>query len=153
MDGSAGGFYEVFPSLKISGDAGTYFNDVNVERISATRAKDFLRIYITSTHLIQKEYVRTAEAEIRKQIFGDNGITVRIFERFDLSSQYTVQNIMKIYRPSISLEVGEASPLMLRVFRRASFLYPDDDDDICGDGVHRRIVGTGSGPRHCHGPV
>ena len=126
MDGSAGGFYEVFPSLKISGDAGTYFNDVNVERISATRAKDFLRIYITSTHLIQKEYVRTAEAEIRKQIFGDNGITVRIFERFDLSSQYTVQNIMKIYRPSISLEVGEASPLMLRVFRRASFSYPDD---------------------------
>ena len=130
MDGSAGEFFEVFPSLKIGGDAGTYFDDVSVIRISATKAKDFLRIYILSHHLIQKEYIRTAEKEIKNQIFAGREIVVRIFERFDLSDQYTARNIMKIYRPSIMLEIGETSPLMLRVFRKASFSYPDEHSAV-----------------------
>ena len=120
-------FYDVFPTLRLTGETETYFNDVQVERISANRKKDFIRIYIFSRHLIQKDYVCSAEIEIRQQLFEGLDVTVRIFERFELSSQYTPETIMKIYRPSIEHEFGDISPIMLRLLNRAELLFTESD--------------------------
>lgn len=127
MNGAAGKFYDVFPSLKLNGDAGTYFDDVQVERISMTRAKDLIRIYILSQHLIQKEYVKKAEQEIKDQLFEGKDVQIRIFARFDLSEQYTPENIMKIYRPSILSDLEEISPMMQLLFRNAKLTFTGSD--------------------------
>ena len=120
-------FSEVFPTLRLTGETETYFNDVTVERVSANSQKNFIRIYIFSRHMIQKEYIRKAESEIEQQLFDGGDVVVRIFERFSLSSQYTPETIMRLYRPSIESEFGSISPIMLRLLSRAEFEFTDAD--------------------------
>ena len=62
-------FFEVFPTLKLNGGMQDLFEQVMVERVSATKRKDFLRIYISSDRLIQKADVFLVEQEMRKQFF------------------------------------------------------------------------------------
>lgn len=60
-------FFEAFPNLKLTGARKDLFEQVVVERITATRRKDILRIYIRSERLIEKEDVYGVEQEIKKQ--------------------------------------------------------------------------------------
>ena len=54
-------FLEVFAGLKLPTQVGRQFEDVEVLKITSTSKKDFLRIYISSEHLISKEIVYKAE--------------------------------------------------------------------------------------------
>ena len=54
-----------------------------VERVSATKRRDFLRVYLKSTRLIQKADIWTAEQEIKKQLFPDANLTVKIYEKLN----------------------------------------------------------------------
>ena len=49
-------FFEVFPSLKLDTGLRDLFEQVTVEKVSSTKRKDFLRVYISSDRLIQKKY-------------------------------------------------------------------------------------------------
>ena len=93
-------FFEVFPTLQIKGTLHDKLEQTEVERISATKQRDRLSVYLFSTRLILKEDIRAAEKEIKGQLFPRTDMTVRIFERFQLSSQYTPENLMEIYRES-----------------------------------------------------
>ena len=84
-------FFEVFPGLKLEGRRKDLFAQTQVERVTATHAKDFVRVYLASDHLILKEDVFAVEDEIRKQLFSGMNITIRFFERFRLSSQFSPQ--------------------------------------------------------------
>ena len=53
----AKGFMEVFPGLKLSADIRDIFAQTEVERVSTTRNKDILKIYLESFRLIQKEQI------------------------------------------------------------------------------------------------
>lgn len=61
--------FEAFPNLKLEGVQRDLFEQVMVERITATRRRDLLRIYIRSERLIEKEQVYSVEREIKKQFF------------------------------------------------------------------------------------
>ena len=50
-------FFEVFPTLKLDTGLKDLFEQVTVDKVSSTKRKDFLRIYISSDRLIQKEDV------------------------------------------------------------------------------------------------
>ncbi len=50
-------FFEAFPNLKLEGVQRDLFEQVMVERITTTRRRDLLRIYIRSERLIEKEQV------------------------------------------------------------------------------------------------
>ena len=41
-------FFEVFPSLKLDTGLRDLYEQVTVEKVSATKRKDFLRVYISS---------------------------------------------------------------------------------------------------------
>ena len=45
-------FFEVFPGLKLEGKQKDLFAQTQVERVTATRAKDFVRVYLESSRLI-----------------------------------------------------------------------------------------------------
>ena len=47
-------FFEVFPSLQLNTDIRDLMGQTEVERVSATKRRDFLRVYLKSTRLIQK---------------------------------------------------------------------------------------------------
>lgn len=118
-------FLEVFAGLKLPTQVGRQFEDVEVLKITSTSKKDFLRIYISSEHLISKEIVYKAENEIKNQLFKNNDLTVKIYERFQLSSQYTPQNLMDAYWESILLEFRQYDHIMYVALRGAEITYPD----------------------------
>lgn len=62
-------FFEVFPTLKLDTGLRDLYEQVTVEKVSSTKRKDFLRIYISSDRLIQKEDIFRVEGEIKKQFF------------------------------------------------------------------------------------
>ena len=75
-------FFDVFPTLKIENPLHDRLAVADVERVAATKNKESLRIYLFSTRLIQKEDIWTAEGEIKKQLFPNANLIVRIQERF-----------------------------------------------------------------------
>ena len=45
-------FFEVFPSLKLDKKVHDIMEQTTVEKVTATKRKDFLRIYVKSSRLI-----------------------------------------------------------------------------------------------------
>ena len=120
-------FFEVFPSLNIQGTLHGKLEQTQVERVSASKQRDRLHVYLYSTKLILKADIWAAEREIKKQLFSNNPLVVRIFERYELSSQYTPKNLMELYRESILEELKEYSHIEYNAFRLAEISYPEDD--------------------------
>ncbi len=56
-------FFETFPTLKLNNPLHDRMEQTTVERISSTKRKDVLRIYLFSARLILKEDIRQTEEE------------------------------------------------------------------------------------------
>lgn len=112
-------FFEVFPSLKLDQKNRDLFEQVSIEKVSATKRKDFIRIYITCEYLIQKDTISRIEGEIKRQLFKNVNLTIKIYERYHLSEQYNPENFMKIYRDSILFELRSYSPVIYNIFKTA----------------------------------
>ena len=119
-------FEEVFPSLQLKGDTKAMFEQVQVERISAPKDRSILRIYLGSEHLIEKEKIWALEREIKSQLFPQAATSIKIYERFHLSSLYTPQKLMEVYQKSIMQELRELSPMEYSLFKNAEVSYPDE---------------------------
>ena len=120
-------FFEVFPSLKLDGGIHDIMEQTSVEKVSANKSRDFLRIYLFSTRLIVKDDIWTTEEQIKKQLFPTAEMTVKIYEKFELSAQYTPQKLMDIYRDSILAELKEYSHVEYNAFRNAEITYPEEN--------------------------
>lgn len=118
-------FFEVFPTLKIEGPLYDRLEQAAVERVSASRRRDFLHVYLFSARLIQKEDIWKAEEEIKRQLFQNAGVSVKIHERFELSAQYTPENLMDAYGESILEELKNYSHIEYNAFRTAEISYPE----------------------------
>lgn len=117
-------FPDVFPGLELSENVRGLFDKVNVERVTATRQKDVIRIYISCERLILKEMIFDMEEEIRKQLFKGCNVTVKIHEKFQLSAQYDPKKLLDIYYDSILLELRECSPVEYSLFKNAEITFP-----------------------------
>ena len=119
-------FFEAFPNLKLTGARKDLFEQVVVERITATRRKDILRIYIRSERLIEKEEVYGVEQEIKKQFFPKDNIIIKIYEKFILSSQYNPEKLMDTYKESVLMELKDSEHMLYTMFRQADMEFPDE---------------------------
>ena len=117
-------FFEVFPSLKLDKKDQALFEGATVERVSATKSRELIRVTFISDHLIRKENVFQVEQQIKKQFFSGHSVRVKLYERFHLSSQYTPQKLMDAYRDSILLELKAYSPVEYSLFKKADLSYP-----------------------------
>ena len=120
-------FFEAFPNLNLTGMQKELFEEVLVEKITATKRKDLLRIYIRSERLIEKEIIYRTESEIKKQFFPNDNITIKIYEKFILSGQYNPEKLMDVYKESILLELKEAEHMLYTMFRQADMRFPDNN--------------------------
>ncbi len=119
-------FFEVFPTLKLDKNLQDLFEQVSVEKVSATRRKDFIRIYISCDRLIQKESILFVEETIKNKLFPNADMTIKIYEKYQLSSQYTPEKLMNTYRDSILLELREYDHIEYNTFKNAAVTYPDN---------------------------
>ncbi len=120
-------FFEAFPNLKLEGVQKDLFEQVVVEKITATKRKDLLRVYIRSERLIDKEAVFAVEREIKKQFFPKEFMVIKIYEHFLLSGQYNPQKLMEVYRESILLELKECEHMLYMMFRQAEMAFLDNN--------------------------
>ena len=74
-------FAEVFPPLHVEKGLSDLLEQVQVEKVTSNRAKNFIRVYLVSGKLIHKEQLFQLEKTLKKQLFGASDITVRILER------------------------------------------------------------------------
>lgn len=120
-------FFEVFPTLKLDKKMHDLFEQVTVEKVSATKSRDFIRVTIGCDYLIPKETIYKVEAEIKKQFFSAHQVAVKLYERFHLSEQYTPEKLMNAYRDSILLELKNYSPIEYNLFKGADIAFLGDD--------------------------
>ena len=112
-------FFEVFPTLQMEAEMQSLLAEVEVTKVATNRSKDLLHVYLLSNHLIPKKKIYAMEKEIKKQLFPTKVMTVKIAEKFALSSQYTPKNLMDVYKDSILLEIKNYSLLLYNLFRKA----------------------------------
>lgn len=123
-------FLEVFPALKLDNEKKEWMEQTVVTRVSTTRNRDFLHIYVESEKLIDKEIIFSVEKEIKKQLFPSVEMAVRIYEKFHLSSQYNAEKLFDIYRDSIFMEIREYSHLLYNIIKKADFSFDGNRIDI-----------------------
>ena len=95
------------------------FEKVEVTKITSTSAKNHIKVYIYSTHLIPKKTVCYVENQIEEQLFSQGNIPVTIIEEYRLSEQYTPENLMHAYKESILFELEQKSVLEKNMFQKA----------------------------------
>ncbi|MCM1539333.1 MAG: PolC-type DNA polymerase III [bacterium] len=139
-------FFEVFPSLKLNQTVRARFEPVSVERVSTTRNKDALRVYLFSERLLQKEDIFYAEQEIKKQLFPRTDMTVRLLERYVLSAQYDLRKLMDAYYDSLLLELRAYDHILFSMMKKARFSYPGEhellvevEDTVLARGKEREL--------------
>ena len=99
-------FFEVFEGLKnIPKGISDIFQEVLVEKVVLSKAKAILKIYIKSNHIISVKKIRTMEYQLHKQLFSC--YSVNIYERYDLSEQYTPNKLMDMYKDSLLEELRQ----------------------------------------------
>ena len=123
---------EVFPTLHLEGDCKVYMEDVRVDRVVTTRARDLLKVYISCNNIIEKEYIYKVEKELHKQLFsaiegGKEGPEVKLYETFHLSAQYDAPAVFGAYKNSMLLELKEYSPMLHSMLKSAELSFEADD--------------------------
>ena len=140
-------FFDVFPTLKADSELKMLFDRVEVTKITSTSAKNHIKVHIFSTHLIPKRMVYAMERQIEMQLFGQSGIPVTIVEDYQLSEQYTPENLLDAYRESILFELEKKSVLEWNMFQKAKCTFENENvmcltmaDTIVAEGKTADIV-------------
>ena len=119
-------FFEVFPTLTIDEKKRALFTEVTVDRVSLSKKQDFLRVYFTADHIIVKDTVYAMEHEIRKQLFPQTEVKVKLVEKFELSAQYTPENFVQAYLKSMLTELKQYSHILYNALKKADIEYPSE---------------------------
>ncbi|KAB1437667.1 PolC-type DNA polymerase III [Candidatus Galacturonibacter soehngenii] len=120
-------FFEAFSTLKLNHDLQSLMEEVEITKISSNTKRDFIRVYIKSSRLIEKKDIFGIEREIRNQLFPKNEISIKILESFHLSEQYTPSKLMVVYRDSILDELKEYSMLEYNLFHMAKYKFVNEE--------------------------
>ncbi len=100
---------------------------VEVEKVSMSRDRGSIRVYLVSPRLIHKKNIMDLERGIRDQLFPGKCLQVKIFEKYKLSGQYTPEKLLKAYKDSLLMELKHYSIVEYTMFRKAEFSFPQPD--------------------------
>ncbi len=120
-------FFDVFPALQLESGLSDLMGQTTVDQIKITKKHDFLRIYLSSDRLIQKADIFRVEDEMLRQLFPRTDMTIRIYERFHLSRQYTPEKLYASYKDSIFSELKKHSNMEYSLLKNADVTFPKED--------------------------
>ena len=120
-------FFEVFPTLKVGNEIRNMFEGVYVQKVTTNSDRTFLRVHILSQHLIQKTLVYEVEQLIKSQLFGRSAVQVEMREKYELSGQYTPENIMAEYLDSFLAELDTRSVVERNMLQNAKCTFEEDN--------------------------
>ena len=120
-------FFEVFPTLKLNDDLWMLFESTKVTKVVTNSARDYVRIHLFSRHLIQKQHIYEVEDLLKDQLFARSRIRVEILEEYELSGQYTPENLMREYYDSFLLELNEKSVVERNMLQSGEYSFEDEN--------------------------
>ena len=149
-------FFEVFPTLKVNEDIRMLFEGVEVTKVATNSDRDFIKVHLYSRHLIQKRRIYEVEKLLKAQLFGRSRIQIEVKERYELSEQYTPENLMNEYFDSLLLELNEKSVVERSMLQGSRYQFEEGNilcltltDTIVAQGKKESL----SGPRRiCYHP-
>ncbi len=140
-------FFEVFPTLKVNEDIHMLFAGVEVTKVSTNSARDFIKVHIFSRHLIQKKRIYEVERMLKEQLFSNTRIRIAVLEQYELSGQYTPENLMNEYYDSILLEAEEKSVVERNMLQTAKYNFQEGNilclrlqDTVVAEGKKDSVV-------------
>ncbi len=141
-------FFEVFPTLKVNQNIEMMFQGIEVTKVATNTNRDFIRVHILGRHLLHKKTVYEVERMLKEQLFGRSSVQVELVERYELSGQYTPENLMEEYKDSFIFELGQRSAVersMLKgadcSFKEGNILCLKLSDTIVSQGKKESLTG------------
>ena len=120
-------FKKVFPAIKLDRDTYELIGQTTVYDITMFKSKKKMVISISSNNLIQKETIYKVEKALNELVFpNDDEMSCVINERFVLSAQYTVSEIVKIYRESFEQEIKNLGRVNYRLVKHGEWYVNDN---------------------------
>ena len=119
-------FLEAFGKLNLKSGLSAEFEDVTVKKLSVTKRKDLLKVYIESNHLIPKQDIYAVSKEMEKKLFEGLNMEVRIIEEYSLPSNYTAKAVLDEYWESCLLELSQNAKALEVCLRPAEFEEGDN---------------------------
>lgn len=119
-------FFEVFDTLKTDETLHGLFEEVEVEKVSASRQMNEMIIHIRSSRLIGRRMIQRMEVQLQKQLFLTTKNTIRMKERFLLSAQYDPKKLWDVYLDSFQMDLMEQSVLSYHVLKKAEVIFEAD---------------------------
>ena len=120
-------FFDVFPTLKVEDDIQVLFQDVEVQKVTTNKSRDYLHVHIFCHHIIQKKHVWLMEENIKKQLFRNMNINISIVEKYQLSSLYNAHTLMESYKDSMYDELKQKSLIAANMFKKSESVCLDND--------------------------
>ena len=120
-------FFDVFPTLKVEDDIQVLFQDVEIQKVTTNKGRDYLHVHIFCHHLIQKKYIWQMEEIIKNQLFKSMPVNILVLEKYSLSSLYNVQTLMENYKDSMFDELNKQSVIAANMFKKARPVYGEEN--------------------------
>ena len=115
---------ETMPDLRTVSFITDNSRRIYVEKMTMTRSRDKLRIYLHAPFLIQKRDIYAMEAAVKKQFFRGKPVTVEVKEHFELGDM-TPREAYAAYRESLLLELKTSNLFAYNLFRGADLEFTD----------------------------
>lgn len=141
-------FFEVFPTLKVNQNIEMLFQEIEVTKVATNTNRDFIRVHILGRHLLHKKTVYEVERMLKEQLFLRSNVQVEIVERYELSGQYTPENLMEEYKDSFIFELGQKSAVERSMLKGADCSFKEGNvlclklsDTIVSQGKKESLTG------------
>ncbi len=115
-------FMDVFPELKVDDELTFLMEDVDVVRVVSNFAHTKIRIYIVSRRLIDKSSILNIERKLEK-CYHSGKIKFEIIEKYILSEQYTLENLLESYKDSLVTEIMQDKMSLGLMFKNAPMAF------------------------------
>lgn len=120
-------FFEVFDQLNsLPRELESQFREVMVEKVSVSKLRAEIKVYIQSTRLMQRPVIKKMEYQLKRQLFAGTSNYLILKDNYILSAQYTPEKLFAIYKDSILEEFREKSILEYNVFELSEISFKDN---------------------------
>ena len=120
-------FLEVFPTLNIAQPLKDLLALVQVEKVSSSRDRSRIRIYLNSTRLIHKQNIYDLERGIKDQLFPPSRFPYGFRSATACRISIRPRSFWELYKDSLLLELKNYSMIEYTMFRKAEIVFEKED--------------------------
>ena len=115
-------FFKAFDSLSVDQELKNLYEEVEVQKVLASKSTNNLYICVKSTRLINRQNIRKMEELLNKQLFLHTGNKAFLRPQFELSAQYNFEKLYPIYRDSVLEELKEKSIVSYQILANSEVI-------------------------------